>query len=253
MTLPVKHASNWENDEAAVSIPYSAAGVGTTVILTSKFTGRMLLLDVGDGALRDLLSSGNLEFVNEIDLIAITHGHFDHVGGLWTLLGFLRMLERDNPLNILVPRGCMEVTNIVKGFKDCYFETLPFQINVFELQHGSGFDTDFFKIKAIGVEHYGQENATDRDILMPALGYRVHIGQTEVSFSGDSRMCQGLVDLATDADLAIIESTYEQHPSPKKKVHLIELEARELGKKAKEYLLVHRKPEAGKNVISKLP
>ncbi|MFW9918829.1 MAG: MBL fold metallo-hydrolase [Candidatus Thorarchaeota archaeon] len=251
MMSPARHVSHWENDEVRVSIPYSAAGVGTTIILTSKFTGRMLLLDVGDGAVRDLLSSGDLEFVNEIDLIAITHGHFDHVGGLWTLLGFLRMLGRKEPLNILAPRGCTEVTQIVKAFKGCYYETLPFQINVFELQHGSGFDTDFFKIKSIGVEHYGMENNTNMDILMPAHGYRVNIGGTIVSFTGDSRMCQGLADLATDADLAIIEATYEQHPDPKRKVHLIELEARELGRKAKEFLLIHRKPDAGRDVFTK--
>ena len=86
---------------------------------------------------------------------------------------------------------------------------------------------------------------------MPALGYRVQIGETIVSFSGDSRMCQGLVDLVANADLAVIEATYDQHPDPKKKVHLSELEARELGKTAQEYLLVHRKPDAAKNIYTK--
>lgn len=247
-----KHANSWVNDEVRVDVPYSAAGVGTTVVVTSRFTGKILLMDVGDGAVRDLLASGNLDFVTEMDLIAITHGHFDHVGGLWTLLGFLRMLGRKEALNILVPTGCVEVTNIVRGFKDCYFDTLGFQINVFQLQHGSGFDTDFFKLKVMGVEHYGSENITDKDILMPAIGYRVSIGETTVAYTGDSRMCQSLEDLVTDTDFAIIEATYEQHPNPAQKVHLTEIEARNLGKKAKEFILIHKKPDAGKGVTSRM-
>jgi ribonuclease BN (tRNA processing enzyme) len=91
---------------------------------------------------------------------------------------------------------------------------------------------------------------TDKDILMPALGYKVLVGETTVAFTGDSRMCQSLEDLVTDVDLAIIESTYEQHPNPDQKVHLTEIEARDLSKKAKEHLLIHKKPEAGKDVIS---
>lgn len=250
MSSPAKHASSWENDEVRVDVPYSAAGVGTTVVVTSRFTGKVLLMDVGDGALRDLLTAGNLDFVTELDLIVITHGHFDHVGGLWSLLGFLRMLGRTEAVNILVPTGCIEVANIVKGFKECYFDTLGFQINVFQLQHGSGFDTDFFKLKAMGVEHYGSENNTDKDILMPALGYRVSVGESTVSFTGDSRMCESLENLVTDTDLAIIEATYEQHPNPTQKVHLTEIEARSLGKRAKEYILVHKKPDAGKGIVS---
>ncbi|MFW9909691.1 MAG: MBL fold metallo-hydrolase [Candidatus Thorarchaeota archaeon] len=250
MSGQTKHSSIWSNDEVEVKVPYSAAGVGTTVVLTSRFTGKILLMDVGDGALRDLLLAGNLDFVTELDIIAITHGHFDHVGGLWTLLGFLRMLGRTEPVNILVPTGCTEVTNIVKGFKDCYFETLGYQINIFQLQHGSGFDTDFFKLKAMGVEHYGSENVTKRDVLMPALGYRVLIGETMIAYTGDSRMCKSLEDLVADAHLAVIEATYDEHPNSDRKVHLTEKEAKKLGKKAKEHLLIHMKPDAGKEIIS---
>ena len=56
----------WENDEARVDVCYSAAGVSTTVIVTSKFTGKILIADVGDGTLRDLLSMFKTEFVEEI-------------------------------------------------------------------------------------------------------------------------------------------------------------------------------------------
>ncbi|MFW9806364.1 MAG: hypothetical protein ACFFFK_06505, partial [Candidatus Thorarchaeota archaeon] len=106
------HRSEWENDEVRVQVPYSAAGVATTIVLTSKFTGKMMLLDVGDGALRDLLSAGHTDFVNDLDPIAISHGHFDHVGGLHSLMGFMRMLGRTNPLSILIPNGCVEAISI---------------------------------------------------------------------------------------------------------------------------------------------
>ncbi len=234
-----------------VDVPFSIAGVATTIIITSRFTGKILLVDVGDGAVRDLLTKGNLEFVNEIDLIAITHGHFDHMGGLWSLLGFIRMIGRTRPLNILIPNGCIEVENIIKGFKESYSETIPFQICTFKLQHGSGFDTDFFKLKSMGVEHYGMENPSEKDILMPALGFQITIGQTTVSYTGDSRMCTSLEMLVDNVDLAIIEATYDTHPNPEQKVHLTMMEAKELATKAKSSLIVHRKPEIAKDILTR--
>ncbi|MFX1604171.1 MAG: hypothetical protein ACFFCK_11870, partial [Promethearchaeota archaeon] len=106
----------WENDEVEVSIPYSAAGVATTIVITSKFTERMMLLDVGDGALRDLLDRGSIQFVSDLGLIAITHGHFDHMGGIHSVLGFLRMMKRTNELHILLPTDCIEVISVIRGF-----------------------------------------------------------------------------------------------------------------------------------------
>ena len=108
----------WENDEVEVRIPFSAAGVGTTIVLTSKFTGRIMLLDVGDGTLRDLLKHGGIQFVHDLDLVAITHGHFDHMGGVHSLLGFLRMMKRSEKLHLLLPAGCIEAIESIRGFRN---------------------------------------------------------------------------------------------------------------------------------------
>jgi ribonuclease BN (tRNA processing enzyme) len=215
------YRTEWENDEVRVKVPFSVAGVGTTIVLTSKFTGKMMLLDVGDGTLRDLLLSGNTNFVSDINPISLSHGHFDHVGGLHSLLGFMRMMERTNPLNILIPTGCSEAISIIKGYRD------------------------LFKTKSFEVEHSSFESDQGAGVLEPALGFRVQIGETVVGYTGDTRLCSGAETVVRDADLAIIEATRKETPAPDSghRVHLSINEAENLGKLAKEFILVHKVPE----------
>ncbi len=238
-TEPLK----WENDEVRVDVMYSVAGVGTSILVASKFTGKFLLLDVGDGALRNLMSHIGTEFVEELDIISITHGHFDHSGGLFSLLGFLRMLKRKTTLDVVFPAGCTEVSGIIDVFKDCYHDSISFQLRTQEVRNRVGFDTDFFKISVCEVEHFGLENTSNKDVLMPAVGYRVRVGDTVVAYTGDTRMCEGVCELVKGADLAIIEATHKEHPENEPRVHLSVKEAEKLGSLAKEFMIVHRIPE----------
>ena len=241
-----EYRASWENDEVQVNVPFSAAGVGTTILLTSKFTGKMMLLDAGDGILRDLLLlHESSEFINEIDLIALSHGHFDHIGGLYSLLGFMRMLGRTSPLNIIMPPKCKEAIALIETYRDLHHTTLPFNIRYHEISSGSDFDTDFFKVKSYAVEHYSLEYPSDsgEEVLEPAHGYRVQIGQTMIAYTGDTRLCSGAKQIVEGADLAIIEATLPAIPESGVRVHLSFQEAKELGSLAKEFILIHQIPQ----------
>ncbi len=237
------NSSTWENDEIKVDVLYSAAGVGTSILVTSKFTGKYMLIDVGDGALRDILARVGTEFVEELDVVAITHGHFDHSGGLFSLLGFIRMLKRTTPLDIVFPEGSAEVDGLIDVFKECYRPSILFQLRCQEVKHGVEFDTDFFKVMAYRAKHYGMENVSDEEVLMPAVGYRVRIGTTLIAYTGDTRMCDEIRELVKDVDLAIIEATHEQRPEDEPEVHLTIDEAKELGTLAKDFILIHQIPK----------
>ena len=236
------YSFDWENDEVRVNVPFSVAGVGTTIMLESKFTGKKMMLDVGDGATQALFRSYSKTSVEDLGLIAISHGHFDHIGGLYSVLGFLRMLNRKTPLDILFPQDSSEVRNLIDAFHESYSSTTPFDIRCHELRHGMGFDTDFFKIIGYNVEHFDSDVSMTDIVYDPAFGFRVTIGSTIIAYTGDTGMCSNLRDIVQGADLALIESTYHETPQQEIRAHLSLEEAKELAKYAKNHLIIHQVP-----------
>lgn len=230
----------WEGEQMEVKVLYSRPGVAQHIWVEDG--SGALLFDAGDGVLRDLLST-------ELDLellkaVIITHGHFDHVGGLHSLLGYLRMVGREAALPILLPRGTIEVTGIVRGFIGFYRETIPFDIAIRELDPYETLDIADFSVKAYPVVHCGGVAGHEVMDQIPAFGYRVSCAGETVAITGDSGMCPSLGNLVRNADLALIEATFGDargvSQEELEKVHLSERDARELGALAKAYILVHR-------------
>ncbi|KPL02675.1 MAG: hypothetical protein AMJ90_05130 [candidate division Zixibacteria bacterium SM23_73_2] len=231
---------SWSGKSIKIKVLYSRAGIAQHIWMENE--KGWILVDAGDGIIRDLLS--NKVNFEELKGVIFTHGHFDHMGGLHSLLGYLRMVGRIKSLLIFAPKGCTEVFSIAENFRKCYPGTIPFKIMCNDVHPHRVFQIAGMKIKPYpmihcgGIEGYG---ILDR---IPALGYRISYKGETVAISGDTGFCHSLRELVKGADLAVLEATYENSKGIEKdsleRVHLSEDLAKRIGKLAKDFILVHK-------------
>ena len=86
-----------------------------------KIDETTILIDTGTSAKILLQNMHELGLSPDtIDKIFLTHGHYDHMAGLYALLGHFRIIERKFPINIYFPKGCKEVQQIIIAFQESY-------------------------------------------------------------------------------------------------------------------------------------
>jgi ribonuclease Z len=146
----------------------------------------------------------------DIAAVFVTHFHADHFFGLpFLYLDYEHLSNRTQDLVIVGPPGAEEIVERVsqlgfagltsghKRYKRVYQEA-------HEGQEGTAVDLPY---RAVAVE---QESKGPLD----CFGYKVNVGGRVLSYTGDTVMCDGVRELARDADVLVIDCSCWQGPCP---------------------------------------
>jgi ribonuclease BN (tRNA processing enzyme) len=165
-----------------------------------------ILLDAGPTVLANLKHLG--ADPARIRHIFISHFHGDHFLGLpFLLLEYHFKTRTTAPLTIIGPAGIAAlVTRAMElAFPDIAVRGWPRPLHFVEVTPGTPQEADGLSFEAVPMEH-------SRDTL-DAYGYRLHLPDGILAYSGDTGMTPALETLLDGARAVILEAT-EQDASP---------------------------------------
>ena len=178
--------------------------------------GARLLLDIGPGVVAQLLKRHHPD---ELDAVVVSHMHADHMLDLVTLRYVYpwRRLSAEERLRVVLPPGSADqLLDLAKGVGGAkHFE------DAFQLSEHDG-TTPF---------RFGSLTVTPRETqhYIPCWGFRIEGDGRRLAYTADTAPCDGLTDLADDADLLLSEATLrsldEDAQPPEPRGHLTPTEA----------------------------
>lgn len=229
-----KYPLIWQKDDFFIKIYCSIPNIATGIIITTNKA--KFVVDPGDGILRDLNKDYSKKEIMEVSDIFISHGHHDHLGGLWSLLTYLSVMKRKKPLNIYYPKGCLEIQSIYNAFNSVYSKEIEYPINLISISDQKAFALDSIQVTPFKVNHR-EPNDDGIAIEVPSLGYRFDYDGKSICYGGDTAFSENLVKMAKGTDLAIIEAGALSEEEAE--LHMTIEQASLIGETAEEYFLVH--------------
>lgn len=195
----------------AVTVLGSGTGVATArrsppgfLMQAPRAEGGCVLIDPGPGSVSRMVAAGVP--LEKVDRVVLTHFHPDHTLDLTALLFarrnslFENKLER---LTIIGPPGTREFHDKMQVLYGNHVLPRYGEIEIVEVDQPGWNDRSGLRGLALPVEHPGN-----------AVGYRFEFSAGSIAFSGDSGVCDHLIDLGREADLFFLECALPDQPPP---------------------------------------
>lgn len=196
----------------------------------------LLWFDMGAGTLRRFLEFGHP--MEKVHKLLLTHVHPDHTSDLvpfFFAMNYAPDFWGGRQLDLYGPPGLWHFLTHL-GAAWSWVEPKNWERHVHELSDGQQLDLGSCQVTAHRVVH-GELNA---------LSYRVEAEERVFCYSGDSGVCEGLVQSARGADLFLCECAIPMDFPAKPEVHLTSAQAGQAATRAgaKRLLLTHLYPQA---------
>ena len=169
-----------------------------------RVAGEHVVLDAGPGTLRQLFKLG-VSYL-DLDRIFLTHFHPDHCLDVVSMLFAMRIPQpvRTKPLTIYGPRG---LKALYRRLNTAFHGWIA--PPVCRAEHGTGRRTYQLTLRELDETTLRLDGYTVKTKRMrhstAALGYRIEAEGKSVAYSGDTDVCQAIVELGREADLLILE------------------------------------------------
>lgn len=166
--------------------------------LAVRAAGRLLILDLGAGSLRSMLRWG-LDF-NQIDLLALSHCHPDHVGDLVPFLFATRYAlgyTRQTPFRVLAAQG---FAGFLERLRGAYGQWVEPPAGLMQLQELSAAGPDSVQWEGLTIK------TAPTNHIDGSLAFRLEAESRSLVYSGDTDESDSLVALARGADLLVLEA-----------------------------------------------
>ncbi|MEM2739510.1 MAG: MBL fold metallo-hydrolase [Candidatus Bathyarchaeia archaeon] len=148
------------------------------------------LIDCGPGSLKNLRSVG--VDLSSIDRILVSHIHADHLADMVPILWAMQLDGRNRSLTLIGPKGLGSIVDRLLELLGTPTGFIGYPTSYIELDGGE----EIGDISTCRVEH-----------SIHTIAYRLDRNGRSVCYSGDTRPCRSLVDLAYRVDILIHEAS----------------------------------------------
>lgn len=134
---------------------------------------------------------------NELEAVILSHHHGDHFLGLPFLILHWKYMGRTRPIRIVGPRGTRELAEDISARVYPSIFDIHFEIEWVVAEPGRAFRLGGLELEPVAVKH-----DTRLDV---SLGYAARLAGRRFAYTGDSAICDAILDLARGAEVLVSE------------------------------------------------